>query len=164
MGAKAMPSINILKQDSGDYISSPEGCFERIHYDIGRFEGALYFRITEADRGGSFPTKWIPFAIFEHALDTWREADSPESATYLKRFLSGLDNNDSAGFIVSVLRNEGLLAEDEHAPNNLPNTGNMSRAQDALTVYIRETLRLPESDAPPDDFDPVTSVAEIYPI
>lgn len=106
--ATTAPSFWLLKEGTAPKLGARAEGGIRYHVlaDIDRQQ--LYIAITGNESGGYFSREKVPFDKIEACLETLQPGKSFPSKTFKETFIGRSSNN--AGFLVAVMREEGLLA------------------------------------------------------
>ena len=130
------PFVTVLKSATAGKLS-PRGDGEII-YMVGVLDGKAYVRIADNNSGGRHSKEWLPVdAIRKAFTKSMLACNTFKSNSFAEAFKSQSNNN--SGFLVAILRKEGLFVADEKKPH-------LTRlaSSEALDVWEKNILNMPK--------------------
>ena len=115
----------------------------------------LFIAITGNKGGGYFSKEHVDISKIEACLDTTASAKPFPSKTFKEAFVGRSSNN--AGFLVAVLRHEGLLAAAPEAETQHVRSGDWSAWKNAMLAEAGKLIEvgIKEADKKPLETAPV---------
>ena len=131
----AGPFVTVLKTANASKLS-PRGEGDII-YMVGELDEKVYVRIADNNSGGRHSKEWLPAdAIREAFTPSMLAGNAFKSNSFAKSF-RGQSNNNS-GFLVAILRKEGLFVADVNKPHLTKLV-----SSEALNAWEKDVLNMP---------------------
>lgn len=124
------PPFWLLKEGQAPKLGARAEGGIRYHVLADANRQQLYIAITGNESGGYFSRERVPFERIESCLDQIPSGKTFPSKTFKETFVGRSSNN--AGFLVAVLRFEGLLAAASGAESQHVRHGDMATWKKAL--------------------------------
>lgn len=136
------PDVTIVRKATAPKLS-PRG-EGGIDYEVGRVGEDVYIRIEKNHGGGSCSREWVPAGKIRDALTPAMHRGEPFKSNALASAFVGKSQCNS-GFLVAVLRSEGLFQPDTERKGMSRLAGDL----DAWELGMREATPLMGADGQP---------------